>query len=119
MKTPIRHPRSTRMRSTILAALSTAAIVAGLVAGPAAAVSGKPASRAQAPDGSNVTASVRSAARSGASLAAPLPPTDCSSSCDLWAETGSTTLPGGQAVNVWGYTSTDTAATAPGGPVLV
>jgi FtsP/CotA-like multicopper oxidase with cupredoxin domain len=39
-------------------------------------------------------------------------------SFDLWAETGSAVMPGGQAVTVWGYRGTDTAATEPGGPTL-
>ncbi|WP_421741688.1 multicopper oxidase domain-containing protein [Cellulomonas sp.] len=39
---------------------------------------------------------------------------------DLWATTGTTTLPaGGQSVTVWGYSLTNTAATRPGGPTLV
>ncbi len=37
---------------------------------------------------------------------------------DLWAETGTATMPGGQTVTVWGYRSGDAAATAPGGPTL-
>lgn len=40
-------------------------------------------------------------------------------SIDLYATTGSTTLPGGQAVTVWGYTLTPGGPlTAPGGPVI-
>ncbi|WP_421733530.1 multicopper oxidase domain-containing protein [Cellulomonas sp.] len=39
---------------------------------------------------------------------------------DLYAKTGTTTLPaGGQSVTVWGYSLTDTAVTRPGGPTLV
>ncbi len=37
---------------------------------------------------------------------------------DLWAETGSTVMPNGQAVTVWGYLDHDAAAAHPGGPTL-
>ena len=37
---------------------------------------------------------------------------------DLWAESGSATMPNGQAVTVWGYQSSDSAASRPGGPTL-
>jgi FtsP/CotA-like multicopper oxidase with cupredoxin domain len=37
---------------------------------------------------------------------------------DLWAESGSATMPGGQSVSVRGYTASDTAAAKPGGPTL-
>ncbi len=39
---------------------------------------------------------------------------------NLWAKAGTTTLPGGASVNVWGYTGTAGAAVnQPGGPTLV
>jgi len=38
---------------------------------------------------------------------------------DLYAVTGSTTLPGGLSVPVWGYNTTNTPVTKPGGPVLI
>ena len=39
---------------------------------------------------------------------------------DLYAVTGTTSLPaGGQNVTVWGYSTTNTAVTSPGGPTLV
>ncbi len=38
---------------------------------------------------------------------------------DLWAVSGNTTLPGGQSVPVWGYSSTNVAAPRPGGPTIV
>jgi FtsP/CotA-like multicopper oxidase with cupredoxin domain len=37
---------------------------------------------------------------------------------DLWAKTGSATMPDGQVVTVWGYSLSDTAVDRPGGPVL-
>jgi hypothetical protein len=40
-------------------------------------------------------------------------------SIDLYAVTGTTTLPGGQTVPVWGFRETNTPATRPGGPVVV
>jgi hypothetical protein len=60
-----------------------------------------------------------------AEAAAALPATTCSLSgttrtCNLWAKTGSTTLPGGATVNVWGYTdSVGGTVTLPGGPMLI
>ncbi|MCV2393291.1 multicopper oxidase domain-containing protein, partial [Actinotalea sp. M2MS4P-6] len=49
----------------------------------------------------------------GAAAAAAVP-------IDLYAVAGSTTLPaGGQSVTVWGYSTTNAAVTAPGGPTLV
>ena len=38
---------------------------------------------------------------------------------DLYAASGTTTFPGGQAVTVWGYSTTNTPVTQPGGPTLV
>ena len=39
--------------------------------------------------------------------------------CDLWAKAGSTTMPGGQVVTVWGYTTASgDPVTRPGGPTL-
>jgi hypothetical protein len=61
----------------------------------------------------------------GQAYAATLPATTCSLSgstrtCDLWAKTGTTTLPGGATVNVWGYTdSANGTVTSPGGPMLI
>lgn len=37
---------------------------------------------------------------------------------DLYAVTGNTTLPGGASVPVWGYNTSNTAVTQPGGPTL-
>ena len=37
---------------------------------------------------------------------------------DLWAVQGSTTLPNGVSVPVWGYSLTNSAVTAPGGPTI-
>ena len=37
---------------------------------------------------------------------------------DLWAVAGSTTMPGGQAVAVWGYAASNTPVSRPGGPTL-
>jgi hypothetical protein len=60
-----------------------------------------------------------------AALPAILPATTCSLSgttrtCDLWAKTGSTTLPGGATAPVWGYTdSVGGTVTSPGGPMLI
>ena len=56
--------------------------------------------------------------------AGPVPGTSCASSCDLWAETGTmpaASLPGAPpaGIPVWGYSTTNVAATAPGGPTLV
>jgi hypothetical protein len=51
-------------------------------------------------------------AASGAALAAPV-------SFDLWANVGSTTLPGPATVTVWGYSETNTPPTVPGGPTLI
>ncbi|WP_372735540.1 multicopper oxidase domain-containing protein [Nocardioides sp.] len=55
---------------------------------------------------------------SGLGWAVSAPAQGATPSFDLWAETGTTTMPGGQTVPIWGYTETDTAATAPGGPTL-
>jgi FtsP/CotA-like multicopper oxidase with cupredoxin domain len=38
---------------------------------------------------------------------------------DLWAVAGTTTLPDGAAVTVWGYNVANTAVTRPGGPTLI
>ena len=52
-------------------------------------------------------------------LAGPAAPAAAAAvSIDLWAVTGSTTLPGGQSVPVLGYRLTDGTVTRPGGPVL-
>ena len=52
-------------------------------------------------------------AGSGAALAANVP-------FDLWAKAGSTSLPGGASVPVWGYTtSAGGTVSAPGGPTLI
>ncbi len=51
--------------------------------------------------------------------AAPASPASAATSpVDLYAVTGSTTLPGGQSVTVWGYSEDGSAVTAPGGPVI-
>ena len=50
---------------------------------------------------------------SGAAMAANV-------TLDLWAKAGTTSLPGGASVNVWGYTrSADASVNQPGGPTLV
>ena len=51
--------------------------------------------------------------------AGPASAATCAGSCDLWAKAGSTTLPGGQVVTVWGYTAVaGDAVDRPGGPTL-
>ncbi len=118
MKTPIRRPRPVRMRSTLLATASTVAILAGLLAGPAAAAGGTPSGRATAAQSG--TASARLAGATRAVAPAAVTGTACSPSCDLYATTGSLSLPGGRTVTTWGYTTSNTpgSASVPG-PVLV
>lgn len=60
------------------------------------------------------------------SMAAPLPATTCSynggtntRSCDLWAKTGSLTLPGAVTVPIWGYADTAGGAAQLPGPTLI
>jgi FtsP/CotA-like multicopper oxidase with cupredoxin domain len=53
-----------------------------------------------------------------------LPATPCVSTgtnvtCDLWAEVGSTLLPDGASVTIWGYSATDGGVPALPGPVLI
>lgn len=70
--------------------------------------------------------SVRSAAAasilsivSGALLVLPLAPAQAAiQAIDLYAVTGTTTLPNGVSLPVWGYSSTGAAVTAPGGPTI-
>jgi FtsP/CotA-like multicopper oxidase with cupredoxin domain len=51
--------------------------------------------------------------------AGPASAVTCPSACDLWAKAGSTTMPGGQVVTVWGYASAaGDPVTRPGGPTL-
>ena len=105
------------MRSSALAALSTAAIVAGLLAGPVAA--GTPR---QALSGatSTIAASSRVTQRAAAANAAPIAGTSCTPSCDLYATTGTATMPDGASLTIWGYSGTNAAGSATlSGPVLV
>ena len=39
--------------------------------------------------------------------------------CDLWATTGSTTLPDGTTIAIWGYSNAAGTITTPGGPALI
>ena len=39
--------------------------------------------------------------------------------CDLWATTGSTTLPDGTTIAIWGYSNVAGTVTTPGGPALI
>ena len=56
---------------------------------------------------------------SGALLILPSAPAQAATqTIDLYAVTGTTTLPGGVSVPVWGYSSTGAAVTAPGGPTI-
>jgi FtsP/CotA-like multicopper oxidase with cupredoxin domain len=55
--------------------------------------------------------------------AASLPGTSCTAvgtavTCNLWATTGSTTLPGGGATTIWGYAASNVSPSLPG-PVLI
>jgi FtsP/CotA-like multicopper oxidase with cupredoxin domain len=57
--------------------------------------------------------------------AATLPPTTCLSTgvgtvtCDLWARTGSVTMPGGASVTIWGYTDSVSGTAGLPGPALI
>ncbi|HEU5038855.1 MAG TPA: multicopper oxidase domain-containing protein [Nocardioides sp.] len=54
----------------------------------------------------------------GLSLVVAAPAQAATRTFDLWATTGTATMPGGQSVKVWGYQDTDAAATRTGGPTL-
>ena len=54
----------------------------------------------------------------GLSLVVTAPAQAATQNFDLWATSGSATMPGGQSVTVWGYQDTNTVATHTGGPTL-
>lgn len=54
----------------------------------------------------------------GLSLVVAAPAQAATQSFDLWATSGSATMPGGQSLTVWGYQGSNAAATRPGGPTL-
>lgn len=112
MRTPHPVPRS-----------AAAALAAGLLA---TAVAAAPLSPAAATAPASVTTAVAPTAVHPAALApaSVLQPNGCTGSgadvtCDLYARTGSVTLPVVGATTVWSFTSTDTGTVAAVGPTLV
>src|SRR5215510_983293 len=71
-----------------------------------------------------VSALAASAAPPRAPLATILPATTCglagsTRTCNLYAKTGTLTLPGAVTVNIWGYSATSGGAASLPGPVLI
>jgi hypothetical protein len=115
-------------RGRTLAAVLAAVTAAGLTAAPATAATAAPgSSRAGLPRAGLPAAAPLTLApvNPAAAPQGPLPQTGClrtgtAASCDLWAKTGTVTLPGAAApVPIWGFAATAADPAAVPGPVLV
>ncbi len=136
MRTPIRLPGRGRlaprlMAATVAASLAASLVGAGLVvAAPAhiasasrtAADAARPAVHVTAPSAAQV-APIR-ATRAPAAEAGALTSSACSGSpgaytCELWAQTGTLTLPDATTAPIYGYSSTSAGPAGLPGPTLI